>query len=146
MLTVPCALLEESFRQLRAHGQGQIECIVYWLALVDAVDRVDQVVHPVHSGSVAHYDVDSAWMTRFWFDLAERRKKVVAQVHTHPGAAFHSGRDDDLALISTVGFLSLVLPRFALGPVTLDGACLAVRKPEGDWQTVPPKTLLRIEP
>ena len=39
----------------------------------------------------------------------------MAQVHSHPGEAFHSPADDRWAIPRQVGALSIVLPFFAAG-------------------------------
>ena len=45
--------------------------------------------------------------------LRSGRLKIVAQVHSHPGEAFHSEVDDEWAIVRHVGALSLVVPGFA---------------------------------
>jgi hypothetical protein len=39
---------------------------------------------------------------------------VVAQVHTHGSSAFHSHTDDEGAIVQVPGFVSLVIPDFAM--------------------------------
>jgi hypothetical protein len=56
------------------------------------------------------------------------------QVHTHPGAAYHSTTDDAFPLIHSPGFLSLVIPRFAQGPIGFGDAFLAEIQPDGGWR------------
>jgi len=142
MLLVTQEVLERSFEYLRACGAGHLECVVYWTGPHERSDYVDEVVHPRHSASAAGYDVDPSWIGELWLDLAERQRTVRAQVHTHPGAAFHSGRDDRLPLVHVAGYLSLVLPHFAQGPVGLAGAHLVERDSEGKWIARNPRTLL----
>ena len=55
------------------------------------------------------------------------------QVHTHPGAAFHSPTDDAWPIVHLEGFLSLVLPDFGLGPVGLARSYLAEMGCDGDF-------------
>jgi hypothetical protein len=49
----------------------------------------------------------------------------VAQLHTHPGAAFHSGTDDEFPIVRTPGFLSIVLPEFGKYGLRELAACAA---------------------
>ncbi len=134
MLKVPTAVLEETFEHFRTCGEGWAECVVYWLGPLDAAGVIDRVVHPLHSATAAGYDVDGAWVTSFWLELARERRQVRAQVHTHPGSTFHSSRDDRMALIQTGGYLSLVIPNFGLGEVGLGGVYLAKRDEQGIWR------------
>lgn len=144
MLVVPRHILAATFEQFRDHGRGEIECVVYWIGPAGEKDRVDEFVHPVHTSHLGGYQVDDRWLTEFWLDLAKRRKSVRAQVHTHPHEAFHSKSDDTWALLPDIGFLSLVIPDFALGPVGLERAFLAERNAEGGWSSPAPEQRIKI--
>ena len=136
MIAVPAAVLAETFTSLRGCGKGRRECVVYWLGPTHVLGAVDENVHPLHAAGRGGYEIDDRWLTAFWFDLARRRRSVRVQVHTHPRAAFHSPTDDDWPLVHTPGFLSLVIPDFATGPIGLEGAFLAERVARG-WRAVP---------
>jgi hypothetical protein len=60
------------------------------------------------------------------------------QVHTHPRRASHSRTDDIFALAPATGFLSLVIPNFGLGRVSLEGAVLVEMDASGEWIPRPP--------
>jgi hypothetical protein len=60
------------------------------------------------------------------------------QVHTHGRRAFHSATDDAFPIVQTPGFLSLVLPWFAMGPVGLDDAFLVTLEHGGRWRELEP--------
>ena len=50
---------------------------------------------------------------------------ILAQVHSHPGDdARHSDGDDDLIVMPFAGMLSVVVPRFGIGWVGLESACV----------------------
>lgn len=136
MLRLSQELFAETFHCLRSCGAGRRECVAYWLGPLDAEGEVTEVVHPRHLATVGSYDVDGAWVNALWLRLAHEKLQLLAQVHTHPSRAYHSGRDDAMGAIQTVGFRSLVIPDFALGPVALDGAHLARRDDDGEWQIV----------
>lgn len=128
-------VLEQTFEHLRHCGAATRECIVYLTGPVGEAVLVDGVVHPRHTAGPAGYDVDSAAIAELWRDLASEQRSIRVQVHTHPGAAFHSSRDDALAIVNSEGFFSLVIPNFALGHVGFDGAFLATRA-DGQWAEV----------
>lgn len=44
--------------------------------------------------------------------LRDSRQCLAAQVHSHPGRAFHSLYDDHQAVVRHEGALSIVVPRF----------------------------------
>jgi proteasome lid subunit RPN8/RPN11 len=134
MLRLPEPLLAQAFEHFRACGRGRAECVMYFVGPDGGPVRA--AVHPRHTASAVGYDVDGTWINQFWLDLARESQRVLLQAHTHPGSTFHSSRDDELALLNTAGFLSLVVPDFGLGPVGLNGAYLAQRDEHGEWQTV----------
>lgn len=129
-------VLEQAFEHLRSCGAGHAECVVYLTGPVEIPRCVDGIVHPRHTAGSGGYDLDSASIAALWRDLVRARRSIRMQAHTHPGAAYHSSRDDALALVHTPGFLSLVIPDFALGPVGFNGAFLAERTENGGWVQV----------
>jgi hypothetical protein len=137
-------VLEQSFEHLRSCGGGRRECVVYLSGPVAEPRTVDAVVHPRHAAGPAGYDLDSAAIAELWRELVALGRSIRVQVHTHPGAAFHSSRDDALALVHTPGFLSLVIPHFAVGPVGFEGAFLAERRKDGRWNEVPVDARLAV--
>lgn len=138
-------LLRETFAQFRQCGRGRDECVVYWTGPLDSPHRVDRVVHPRHASSPHHYEVDRVWAVNFALELADLRRSVRMQVHIHPGEAFHSETDDQHAIVSTPGFLSLVVPGSAEGPISLDGCYLAELTPDGNWRSVSPTDRIELK-
>lgn len=137
MVRIQRATFEDTFARLRSCGSGRRECQALWVSSWSEPDLVLRVVHPEHSASAVGFQQDDRWLTAFWNELAERNEGVRVQVHTHPGAAYHSATDDRFPMLSTPGFLSLVIPRFALGPVGFDQAFLARIDEQGAWREVP---------
>lgn len=133
MMQVRQEVLDQTFEHLRRCGAGRSECVVYLTGPVDAANLVDGLLHPTHTAGAAGYDLPSSAIGDLWRELLTSRRSVRVQVHTHPGAAYHSPRDDAHALVHTPGFLSLVIPNFALGDVGFDGAFLAELNHEGRW-------------
>lgn len=127
-------LLEETFAQLLECGSGERECVCYWSGGIDTPGAVDALLHPKHVGRWGFYEVDGAWINDTWLELARANRTIRAQIHTHAGEAFHSQLDDDFPIAQVPGFLSLVIPRFARGPVSLDGAFLARLTTDGRWE------------
>jgi hypothetical protein len=136
VLTVGPGIWNATLDQLRRCGAGRAECVCYWTGPADAPDRIDKFVHPRHTASAGHYDLDDAWLHRFWVALGESGRSVRAQVHTHVTVAFHSGTDDTFPIVHTPGFLSLVIPNAAAGWATDDELWLAEIDGHGNWRRV----------
>jgi hypothetical protein len=132
-------LLREAFSVLRAHGAGRQECVVYFTGPRAVPGIVDEVLHPIHHARVDHYEIDTDWLNDTWIALADQDREIRVQVHTHGRSAFHSPTDDGYPIVQTPGFLSLVIPDFAMGPVGLDRAFLVELEDGGSWRELKPR-------
>jgi hypothetical protein len=130
---LPRSILEETFALFRQCGAGRRECQALWVSPWSALQQISAVIHPRHQATSAGVQVDPNWIGNYWLELSEKKMGIRVQVHTHPGAAFHSGTDDEFPLIHQPGFLSLVIPNFALGPIGFRGAYLAEISSSGVW-------------
>lgn len=63
---------------------------------------------------------------------------LVAQIHSHPGRAYHSGTDDANAVATAAGSLSLVVPDFASAPFDLATTAVYRLDGAGRWREVRP--------
>lgn len=132
-VVIPVRLLEETFRVLRDCGSGRRECQVLWLGPWATPTVVTEIAHSGHDTSFGGVRVHDEWLTAFWRMLDAAQLGVRVQVHTHPGEAFHSATDDAWPMVSTPGFLSLVIPDFASGEPSLRRAFLTELQPDGTW-------------
>lgn len=139
MFRLAPSVLEATFAHFRQCGRGRHECQVLWVSPWATPEAITEAVHPAHRATVGGFQVSGTWLNQFWLGLAHEKKGVRVQVHTHPGEAFHSATDDEFPLVHTTGFLSLVIPNFAMGPVGFDDAFLAQLGADGKWTQVPIK-------
>jgi hypothetical protein len=130
-------MLETTFEHFRHCGHGREECQALWLSPWEEPEAITRVVHPKHVAEFGGFVLDDAWLNAFWFELGDINCGIRVQVHTHPHEAFHSETDDAFPIIHRSGFLSLVIPNFALGPVGFDDAYLTEIQPDGSWRQVP---------
>jgi hypothetical protein len=142
-MRLPRSLFTRSFDVFRSCGQGRRECVVFWTGPLDEANSVDEIVHPRHRSGVGGYEIEPDWLPQFWLDLYKRRRALRVQVHTHPGAAYHSSVDDDFPAVHTAGFLSLVIPDFACAEQTLERVALFERDERGVW--IPREPLRTLE-
>jgi hypothetical protein len=66
---------------------------------------------------------------------------VLAQVHTHPGQAWHSETDNEWAFTDCPGLFSIVVPcfgRYGLRRIFNDGVAIYERLISGEWYRLPP--------
>jgi len=143
-IEIPRRVWIDAERTLRECGRRACECVLYLCGTTDGSHaNVSAAYHPAHTGSAVGYEVPIPELTKMNSWLFERRLSVFAQVHTHPGSAFHSATDDRWPTIETVGFLSLVVPNFAaLGLAGLDGCYLAEYEGCGRWREIKREEML----
>jgi hypothetical protein len=68
--------------------------------------------------------------------LYRRKLSLIAQIHSHPGRAYHSSTDDQYAVATTVGCFSLVMPDFATGPFAIDRLASYRLDASGTWRGI----------
>jgi len=131
-LRLASQIVQRTFSALRECGRGECECAVYWIGPSEC-NLVNGVEHPIHQRSPFGYEINDRWLTDFWKRLAASKHSVKAQVHTHPGEAFHSATDDNWPIVSQEGFLSIVIPDFATGAISLRSAWIGRLRGDGTW-------------
>lgn len=137
MYRLPRRMIDETFATFRSCGAGKRECQLYWASSWSEPCALTHVAHPKHKSTFSGLSLDGAWINAFWLELADRGLGVRVQVHTHPAEAFHSATDDAFPLIHEAGFLSLVIPDFALEPVGFERAYLTEIQSDGSWKQAP---------
>lgn len=144
MLRLSACVLRETVLTLAWCGNGRCECVVYWTGPKDEKGMVDGWEHPAHRRSPYGYQVEDSWLTAYWFRLADENRSIRAQIHTHPGEAFHSATDDQWPIVSTEGFVSLVVPNFARGSIDLTQIWAGILDKDGVWKQVPTTSILEV--
>jgi len=119
---------------------------MYWTGPLATLASVDGQDHPDHQSSTGGYEVESMWLTNYWFRLARERRTIRVQLHTHPEAAFHSPTDDHWPVVAQLGFVSIVIPRFAMGAVSLEGAWAGSLGADGRWRAVDVEEVITLTP
>jgi proteasome lid subunit RPN8/RPN11 len=117
MTTASCteAILNETIFVLRKGGRLGQERLVLWLTHAGtlAPASISEVYEPQQETAEDYFHVPPAGMRALMSYLRLNRLKTVAQIHSHPGPAFHSEADNRWAIVRHRGALSLVLPHFA---------------------------------
>lgn len=109
-LSIRAALVAKTIEVLQEGCKQECETVVFWLGKGDVVD---EVYRPEQSVAVDYFHLPGSSMRALMDYLKKDRRRILAQVHSHPGQAFHSKADDKWAVIRHQGALSLVLPTFA---------------------------------
>lgn len=135
-VVVPASLADFANDHLRRIGRDGYEGFALWAGVREGdVFYVRECIVPEQSG--LRYDdgvcvrVDGDELFRLSVHLYEAGLQLVAQLHSHPGSAYHSDTDDTFPIATTAGAFSLVVPDFARAPFALD-RCAVYRLIPGD--------------
>lgn len=131
-------MVDKTQATLREFGRHGLEGFCVWLGSTRAA--VEQVLVPpqrsISSESGVGYFLEPETLFQLNRFLSTRGLKLIAQVHSHPGHAYHSVADDEYAIATKEGSLSLVVPDFARGPADLR-TWAVYRLTAGQWIEVP---------
>ena len=148
----PTRVVDITLDQLREAGNRRCECVVLWLGerVADSV-QIRQAYRPVQRSRTDMFYIPPEGMQALHSELRRHRYVVAAQVHSHPGPAYHSGADDKWAIVRHEGALSLVVPQFAFATTVanfFDHAKIHRFSADATWVEVPQseaaKSCLRI--
>ncbi|TIN48494.1 MAG: hypothetical protein E5Y32_04420 [Mesorhizobium sp.] len=108
-------MLRTTIDILRRGGECRHERVVLWLstAAVRTPASIIEVYEPEQIADIDYFKLPPTSMQALMDHLRSTRRRIVAQIHTHPGRAYHSDVDAKWPIIRHVGALSLVLPHFA---------------------------------
>jgi len=118
-----------------AHSKQQRhEGVAYLLGRTDgAVTLAVTVFAPEARTTSGSFHVTPRAMVACMQTAARFDLQVVAQVHTHPGRAYHSDGDVEGAKIRYPGYASLVLPGYGRDLPSLAGAAAYLWQKERGW-------------
>lgn len=127
---------EETVAALRFYGDFRSEGLVFWGGAVGAsgetvVTALLKLNHKPQGGCV-HPSAEE--MRKLLRTLRARDEKLVAQIHSHPGEAFHSFGDSQHATSYHAGFISIVLPNYGSGVKSIHDC--AVYEFRGDFEAL----------
>lgn len=143
---VPRSGVETGQNFLRAAGKQGKEGMVLWAGIAhEDVFRVTQVIVPQQRGIRTEDGVcvivDPPELHSINVNLYQAGIRLIAQVHSHPGHAYHSEMDDTYALATTVGSFSLVVPDFACREFSFSDCAVYRLNRNGNWKEVPPQKI-----
>jgi len=152
-LRVRRSMTETTQEHLRHAGSLGAEGMVLWAGRArEQAYEVEEVLIPKQYG-VRTEDgvcvvVDGDELFRINVHLHDEGRTMIAQIHSHPGDAYHSETDDAYPIVTTVGALSLVVPDFGRGPFDLARCATYRLLPDRGWVLLSPaqaEALIRIE-
>lgn len=153
-LEVPRSVLTEGYESMRSAGKAKLEGMVLWAGRqAGTTFLVTRLIVPRQRGLSTPDGlsavVDHDELHRLNVFLYREQLVLVAQVHTHPGRAYHSETDDHYAIATTVGSFSLVVPNFAVRDYPLSDCAVYRLQESGEWleidESIPGNQIVVLE-
>lgn len=146
--TLDRSVLAETERFLRERGERGVEAMVLWLGTVASetsaevlgVQIPEQVAYRSALGLAV--EIRREGLSRLIATLPPGIF-VLARVHSHAGAAFHSEIDNQNMVISHQGAISIVVPDFARAPLDLRRCSVNELRHEHGWRELSPEEVER---
>jgi hypothetical protein len=136
-------VLEQTLAYFRGEGSSRFEGFTCWSGRIepDGSASVHHCAFPPPANIERHEffaHLDLVATTSIAEQISSRGEFLLAQLHTHPGRAFHSSVDDNHSISQRSGFLSIVVPRFGLRKFysreTLTGCSVNEHQGAGIWR------------
>jgi len=148
-LLLPVQVIEKTLKIMQKYGEQNRECIAYWLGerLDEDCIVVNEVYIPKQYATAIVSKVQETDVAKLFSILEIDEKVLVAQLHTHPGSAFHSSIDDEYPVAFEKNFLSLVVPYY--GFIDIDSFPKLSKVHiynEGSWSETPFEKVFSVIP
>lgn len=148
-LSVPRICVDELHAHLRKVGRQGHEGLGLWVGRQDGPHfQVHRTIIPAQrhirtaDGVCVMIGPEELHRLNVW--LYRERLALVAQIHSHPGRAYHSSTDDEYAIATTIGCLSLVVADFARAPFDLTKIASYRLEGAGIWRPLPAGEVTRM--
>lgn len=112
-INVPSIIFKKTLSFLREYGLENKESLCLWIGEdKNEVFFIKEVIFPKQINNFTSFWVSAEELDKINRDIYEKGLKLIVQIHSHPGVAFHSSTDDEFSLVTTAGSFSIVIPYF----------------------------------
>ena len=140
-VVVPRDVIDSIHAHLRLTGAAHCEGVGFWAGrlaedefIVEAAIVPPQTTGHMENGLAVVVSGDALFRMNVW--LHENHMTTIAQIHSHPGDAYHSDTDNDYAIMTRTGGLSIVVPNFAREDFSLRTVVVHRLEPDGSWKVL----------
>lgn len=138
-IDIPIRCVKEVYGHLRKVGIQRFEGVALWagVATGESSFEVTTTIIPKQTsynhehGLLYTVDGDELYKINVW--LYQNKLTLISQIHSHPGAAYHSDTDDAFPIVAVNGGLSVVIPNFGFDDFSLDTWAVYRLIPDNRW-------------
>lgn len=130
---LPQRTWRDSLELLREYASEDSERMVLWSGVVGRAAEllVRTIVVPDHEPQGWRVDINRSLWRGLLHAMRRQDQMLLAQVHSHPGEAYHSEGDEAWPAEHSDGFLSVVVPRFGVDVTELTDCAIYEYRLEG---------------
>jgi proteasome lid subunit RPN8/RPN11 len=147
-ITIPLTCVAKAYDHIRMAGLKRLEGVVLLAGVYQADTdffEVRETIVPKQLSVLLEegllYAVDGEELHRINVYLHANGMVLIAQLHSHPGRAYHSSTDDAFPIITKLGGLSIVIPNFGADNFSLDRWAVYRLNNELRWEELSRKTV-----
>lgn len=135
---LPKSCAYEALAWLYKAGRRNVEGVALWAGVRDGDSFIIKrtIIPEQNAGSFEDgliYVVKGEELHRIALELFDSGMQLIAQIHSHPGEAYHSQTDDAYPIVTVKGGISVVVPNFAEGGLNLRDWAVYRFLPETAW-------------
>jgi proteasome lid subunit RPN8/RPN11 len=148
MLVCDIGVIDCTLAHMLAGGARRTETVILWLGRrSESTEEVSGAFRPTQIVSQDSFRIPPQAMRELLAYLRKERLHVLAQVHSHPAAAYHSDADNRWAIVRHCGAISLVIPWFGKRTTALsfqDDVAAFQLDPSDTWRKMDPRLVLEV--
>jgi len=138
-VNLPIRCVKEVYSHLRKVGIKSLEGVALWAGVATGESSFDvtttiipkQTSYNHEHGLLYTVDGDELYKINVW--LYQNKLTLISQIHSHPGAAYHSDTDDAFPIVAVNGGLSIVIPNFGFDDLSMDTWAVYRLIPDEGW-------------
>ena len=128
------SIIEKTLKFFVDYGQANLEAFAIWVGKeLQNIFEIKEVWFPEQENTMISYYISDIYVHNLNVKLNKEKCSAIAQIHTHPGDAFHSSVDDEHSILSIPGSFSIVIPDYGNIPVNAIDEWLVYRLIDGKW-------------
>lgn len=145
----PKELVEDVYQKIQETGADGYERLALCAGMkMGKAFKITHVLYPRQylqktALGVSFY-VDGDELERIGDWLFENQLSLIAQIHSHPDEAYHSEADDNYAIITKAGGLSIVVPHFGNSESYFEKSAFYRLYPDTGWIELSKEQILNL--
>lgn len=141
---LPKEFVDAVYREFQSTGQEGFERLALFAGEKRGTEfSVTHLLYPkqhlIRTYQGLSFHVDGEELERIGEWLFQNSISLMAQIHSHPSEAYHSKADDELAIITTFGGISIVVPDYGFSDNSLEQSAFYRLLPATGWTRLSPR-------